>query len=581
MKALTLKARLVLFFAAFLSSGIMFAASGAPFKVTGQVTDESGETLIGVSVQTEGGKKIGQMTDIDGNYSITLDGPAELVFSYVGMEPVKVKVSGACVKNILMKASANVLDDVVVVGYGTQKKINLTGAVQNVTSDEILKRSVSNGANALQGIIPGLSAVQGSGAPGGDAASIKIRGLGSLNSSTSPLVLIDGVEGDMNRIDLNQVESISVLKDAASASIYGSRASNGVILVTTKRGAEGRVKVTFNGYVGWNKPTSLPKAVDAIGLMEAVDQANINNDQQPIYTDIIDIYRNEGPDYITYHDTNWRDAIIKSSAMVQNYSVGVSGGSENINVYASAGYYKQDGMVPNNQFQRTNLRLNSDMKINRFVKLGLDMSMRQAESISPIGGSNTLIGYALTFQPIWSGINADGTWGYGLQGNNPIATINDGMHLFAEYLDSIGQKYEMQVLDSQGDSAKEVDNMRQFAAKANGNAIAYSDPNEDAIAYSLAEAMAESGGYLGTVGVYEFEDVAQLEHNGDGFFTGEGAQAVQTPYVLWKYLERSNADMIQQMTEMLTCQRTLQSAAQTTKMYDQLMSKMVILGSAT
>lgn len=426
MKALTLKARLVLFFAAFLSSGIMFAASGAPFKVTGQVTDESGETLIGVSVQTEGGKKIGQMTDIDGNYSITLDGPAELVFSYVGMEPVKVKVSGACVKNILMKASANVLDDVVVVGYGTQKKINLTGAVQNVTSDEILKRSVSNGANALQGIIPGLSAVQGSGAPGGDAASIKIRGLGSLNSSTSPLVLIDGVEGDMNRIDLNQVESISVLKDAASASIYGSRASNGVILVTTKRGAEGRVKVTFNGYVGWNKPTSLPKAVDAIGLMEAVDQANINNDQQPIYTDIIDIYRNEGPDYITYHDTNWRDAIIKSSAMVQNYSVGVSGGSENINVYASAGYYKQDGMVPNNQFQRTNLRLNSDMKINRFVKLGLDMSMRQAESISPIGGSNTLIGYALTFQPIWSGINADGTWGYGLQGNNPIATINDG-----------------------------------------------------------------------------------------------------------------------------------------------------------
>ena len=239
-------------------------------------------------------------------------------------------------------------------------------------------------------------------------------------------MLIDGVEGDMNRIDLNQVESISVLKDAASASIYGSRASNGVILVTTKRGAEGRVKVTFNGYVGWNKPTSLPKAVDAIGLMEAVDQANINNDQQPIYTDIIDIYRNEGPDYITYHDTNWRDAIIKSSAMVQNYSVGVSGGSENINVYASAGYYKQDGMVPNNQFQRTNLRLNSDMKINRFVKLGLDMSMRQAESISPIGGSNTLIGYALTFQPIWSGINADGTWGYGLQGNNPIATINDG-----------------------------------------------------------------------------------------------------------------------------------------------------------
>ena len=165
------------------------------------------------------------------------------MFSYVGMEPVKVKVSGACVKNILMKASANVLDDVVVVGYGTQKKINLTGAVQNVTSDEILKRSVSNGANALQGIIPGLSAVQGSGAPGGDAASIKIRGLGSLNSSTSPLVLIDGVEGDMNRIDLNQV--------------WNGDFQNGRLPATASRPAGDR-NLGFGKWAGFHRGSGLP-----------------------------------------------------------------------------------------------------------------------------------------------------------------------------------------------------------------------------------------------------------------------------------------------------------------------------------
>ena len=137
-----------------------------------------------------------------------------------------------------MRQTATALDDVVVVGYGTQKKINLTGAVQSINSKDILRANVSNGSSALQGIVPGLTAVQSSGQPGNDQASLKLRGLGSLNSSTSPLILIDGVEGDFNRIDLNSIETISVLKDAASASIYGSRASNGVILITTKRGYE-------------------------------------------------------------------------------------------------------------------------------------------------------------------------------------------------------------------------------------------------------------------------------------------------------------------------------------------------------
>lgn len=395
------------------------------FSATGHVSDENGEALIGVSIKAKN-SKIAAMTDYDGNYSISLDRPTELIFEYVGMKSHTLKVSKAGVYDVIMLPSSTNLDDVVVVGYGVQKKVNLTGAVQSVSSTEIVKRSVSNGSMVLQGMVPGLTATQGSGAPGGDQASIRIRGIGSINSTQSPLVLIDGVEGDMNRIDLNQIESISVLKDGASASIYGTRASNGVILVTTKRGAQGKIKVSFNGYVGWNKPTDMPKSVDAIGYLSAVDIARVNNDQEPLYAELIETYRNEGADNISRYDTNWRDLIMKKDAMVQNYSISASGGSENVRVFASAGYYKQDGMVPNNYFSRTNLRVNTDMKINKWVSLGADLGIRQANVENPIGGSTTLIGYAMTFVPTWSAINADGTWGYGLQGNNPVATIRDG-----------------------------------------------------------------------------------------------------------------------------------------------------------
>ena len=422
--------RLLLLLAALIMQSALFAAWAAPFTVSGTVTDETGEPLIGVSVKAAN-SKTGVTTDIDGNYSISMQSPGKLEFSYVGMEPQTIQVSAAGKYDIVLKQGQNTLDDVVVVGYGVQRKVNLTGSVQSVSSEEILRRNVSNGSSALQGIVPGLSAVQESGAPGGDGASIKIRGIGSLNSATAPLVLIDGVEGDMNRIDLNSVESISVLKDAASASIYGSRASNGVILITTKRGSNGKPKVTFNGYVGWNQPTELPNPVDAVGYLTAADIANVNNDVAPMYTELIDLYRTEGADNFNRYDTNWRDLVLKKHAMAQNYSVGVSGGNDFLSVYANAAYYKQDGMVPNNYFKRYSMRLNSDLKINSWIKLGVDMSMRQAEAYNPLEGSTTLIGYAMTFTPILSAIDVNPEtgethWGYGLQGNNPYASINAG-----------------------------------------------------------------------------------------------------------------------------------------------------------
>lgn len=192
------------------------------FTVQGRVVDESGEPMIGVAVTNKDGNTLG-VTDADGRYSIELNSPTKLKFTFVGSETITIDAKKATQKDIVMRQTATALDDVVVVGYGTQKKINLTGAVQSINSKDILRANVSNGSSALQGIVPGLTAVQSSGQPGNDQASLKLRGLGSLNSSTSPLILIDGVEGDFNRIDLNSIETISVLKDAACINLRFAR----------------------------------------------------------------------------------------------------------------------------------------------------------------------------------------------------------------------------------------------------------------------------------------------------------------------------------------------------------------------
>lgn len=408
------------------SSSEKVNSSNDKILVKGQVSGDDGEPLVGVTVKADNGK-LGTATDINGFYELQLPEPATVTFNYIGYNPEKVKVNKSGVKNIILKNSDIILNDVVVVGYGTQKKINLTGSVQSINSDEILRRNVSNGSSALQGTVPGLTAIQSSGQPGADAASLKIRGLGSLNSSTAPLILIDGVEGDMNRIDLNSVESITVLKDAASASIYGSRASNGVILVTTKRGAEGKIKVTFNGYVGFNKPTTLPEPASAIEYMQSVDIARANADQDPLYTKTIEIYKNGGVDNINYYDTDWRGEVIKSTAWMQNYSLSVSGGNNFIKLYATAGYYSQDGQIDNNKFTRTSLRVNTDTKVTQWMKLGVDVGIRQATAKAPVmDTAPNIIGKALTMTPIMSGINADGTWGYGINGTNPIAIVRSG-----------------------------------------------------------------------------------------------------------------------------------------------------------
>ncbi|MBN2639416.1 MAG: TonB-dependent receptor [Bacteroidales bacterium] len=397
-------------------------------SISGQIKDDTGQPITGVTVLQKGTTH-GTVSDAEGNFSLAdLPDNATLVFSFVGMKTKEITVGEQSILNIVMEVDAIGIDEVVAVGYGIQKKINVTGSVQSISSEKITQRSLANTSSALQGLAPGVSVVQTSGKPGSDGAQIMIRGVGSLNSSTSPLVLIDGVEGNMDQIDMNTIESISILKDAASASIYGSKASNGVILITTKRAKGDQVKVSYNAFVGLNTPTELPDPVDAIGYMEQINIAKTNSDESPQYSEeLINQYKTVGADNFTTFNTNWKNLVIKDNALTHNHSLSMSGGTGKVSFFANAGYYYQDGQIANNEYQRKTLRLNSDAAITKWMKVGVDLNLSQAETTQPsIEDPVSTISKALTFTPVFSGLNDDGTYGYGQNGDNPLATSEVG-----------------------------------------------------------------------------------------------------------------------------------------------------------
>jgi len=401
----------------------MVIARPAQHTVSGQVTDTVGNSLSGVSVTLKSNPAAGTSTDVDGRYVLEVAPDAILVFSYMGFIAQELPVNGKTVLDVQLKADISGLDEVVVVGYGTQKKVNLTGSVAQVSSKDLQKRNASNTSIALQGLIPGVSVATTSGRPGYDGAGIRIRGTGSLNSENSPLVLIDGVEGYMNFLDPNSIESITVLKDAASASIYGSRASNGVILVTTKRGANDALNISYSGYVGTNVPTNFPEPVSALEYMEAINVARKNNSQTPQYSDdVLNIYRNQGADNFNYYDSNWKELLVNNYALTHNNSLSFSGGSKRIKTFANVGHYYQDGNIPNNKFVRSTLKMNNDITITNWIRAGIDLNIRQSKDTRPAYDSpEAIFNKITTFVPVFSAVNSDGTWGYGQNGDNPIA----------------------------------------------------------------------------------------------------------------------------------------------------------------
>ena len=276
--------------------------------LTGKVVSSAGEPVIGATIVVEGSKPmIATAAGVDGSYSITLpSGSVSLTVSSIGYNSRTVPVNNRTRLDITLETEDRQIDDVVVVGYQVQKKVTLTGSVSAISGKDIVKRDAPNLSSALQGLMPGVSVVQGSGRPGADGGQITIRGIGSINSSTSPLILIDGVEGDINQVDMNSVESISALKDA-SAAIYGSRASNGVILVTTKRGKSETPQFTYTGYYAITAPTEMPTPVSGAEYMEYMNIAALNSGQSirfdPAY---IAEYKRYGADNWTTFDTDWK-----------------------------------------------------------------------------------------------------------------------------------------------------------------------------------------------------------------------------------------------------------------------------------
>ena len=287
-----------------------------------------------------------------------------------------------------------------------------------------MKRNASNTSIALQGMVPGVTVATTSGRPGYDGAGIKIRGTGSLNSENGPLILIDGVEGYMNYLDPNSIESITVLKDAASASIYGSRASNGGNLSDNQTAETvNLLNINYSGYVGSNIPTNFPEPVSAIEYMEAINVARANNNQTPQYSDeTINLYKTQGADNFNYYDSNWKDLLVKNNALTHNNSITFSGGNKRIRTFANVAHYYQDGNLPNNKYQRSTMKLNNDFNITDWLRGGIDLNIRQSKETRPAGDSpESLFNKVTTFVPVFSAINSDGTWGYGQNGDNPIA----------------------------------------------------------------------------------------------------------------------------------------------------------------
>lgn len=324
--------------------------------VKGNVIDQNGNPVIGGTVRVKGESR-GTVTDLDGNFVLNNVNVGELEISYVGYKTQVVSFKSGTTLKITMKEDAKSINEVVVVGYGTQKKANLTGAVSSVSIADLGDRPITNASTLLEGTASGVYALQKSGQPGSDGAVINIRGVGTLNNS-DPLVIIDGFPGNMSDVDASEISSVSVLKDAASASIYGNRAANGVILITTKRGASGKMNISYSGYYGIQEATALPKTLNSYQYTTMYNEACQNMGMSNKYSDDAIAKYKAGNDPM-YPNNNYFD-IYYHTANMQNHRFNISGGSENLQYAFMLGYLDQDGILIDTNYRKTDFRSNVD-----------------------------------------------------------------------------------------------------------------------------------------------------------------------------------------------------------------------------
>ena len=373
------------------------------FTVQGMVSDKNGDPMVGATVVLEGTTK-GTVTEASGKYALELadaDKNGTLIFSFVGYNTTRVAINGQSVVNVVLE-EGKVLDEVVVVGYGTQKKSSLTGAVSSVSQKDLKALPVVSLTQAIQGRVPGVSVTNNS-SPGSDPI-IRIRGVGSISLNPNPLFVIDGVPaGGLNNIDPKDIESLEVLKDASAASIYGSRAANGVVLITTKRGAVGKMKVNLDSYYGVQSAWKTLDLLDrdeyiryGTALLTASNQpvpGRFNNLATPIYDGASTTFGQT--------NTDWQDVMFRS-APITDHQLSISGGNDVSRVYTSLGYFSQDGIMPVTDYQRQSFRINSDHKVAKWLTLGQTLLVAtDKRHLERDGGGRTQIQNIMRMIPYW------------------------------------------------------------------------------------------------------------------------------------------------------------------------------------
>ncbi len=395
-------------------------AQSEVIAVNGTVVAD-GEPVVGATIMVKG-LFTGTATDIDGNFSLDISPTGTLVVSYIGYETIEVPINGRSFISIELSADVVTLEDIVVVGYGTQRKVNLTGAVSSISTRELEGKLISNALEGLQGTTPGLIIQQGSSTPG-SPPSINIRGLNTMNNN-DPLVIIDGIEGSIANLNPTDIEQISVLKDASSTAIYGSRASNGVILITTKKGNSGKMELNYEYMLGFQNPTSLPKIADSWIYAELYNEAAVNSGRTTRFTaEDIANFRNGGT------NVNWVKELYKTNSPQSSHNLSMTGGNEQLSYFASLGYLDQNSMFkgPDYGYNRYNARLNVSHKAAKNLTLYLTSQFARNDIKEHAYWTEWIIEQANRMPPIYPITNEDGSYNYPSGSNsNGLQRLQEG-----------------------------------------------------------------------------------------------------------------------------------------------------------
>lgn len=399
-------------------------------KLKGSVKDAKGEPIIGASVFIPG-TTIGTSTDVDGNYELVVDPNANIKISCISYNDVELNVNNKSILDIVLLSSNIELDDIVVIGYGTVKKRDVTGSVASVKGDMLAKQPVSDAGAAIQGRVAGVSVTAQSGTPGA-APTIRVRGIGTVNNA-EPLYVVDGVPvNSIAYLNPNDITSMEILKDASSSAIYGSRGANGVILITTKKGASGSTTVSFNGYYG------VQTAINNLNLMNGQEWYDFQTEVNKTRVKPIDLSKAD-----RNVDTDWVGAVLRPAA-IQNYYVDLSGGKEGMVYSASAGYFGQEGTVKGSDYERLSLRFSAEHKINNIFTIGTNLasSISTKKTVLESSEAFSIISTAMRMEPIVPIYNSDGKYGSSpfTDTYNPVASI-DYSNTKRKQLDLVGSIY--------------------------------------------------------------------------------------------------------------------------------------------